>query len=504
VTYGDFNFQRCLTNLPAANYVVPREAIALAVIEEIRTAKTIILHSYLGNGKTIFLAILAYHLSINGYKSFLCTSSAPETSREIRALQDQENVVILFDSYDLAIISVPVFDELLPRAKYVVSVRTGVQNVRLHEIQERLPGPLRRISLNGIRPIDKETFKKLLDEAGALGSHLSSEIDHGSDFREIVTSVYNHVGIREKIALEIAPLMADQRTKPVLLACLLLSWIGQTFEPALLRAIVEHDPYVELRRHAAVASEIFRLEEDNLEVRSPVFGEYLLHTHCSDSDLIDMVQRLLIAAVQRKRERGFGGILSRLMRVSALRELLTGPDRLDTIEGLYQRLQRDIGINAEPLFWLQYSILASEKEDLGQAESFLGTSYARAHAAPGFETYQIDTYALRLLLRIEERSQTDQVDRFDAIMQKSELVLSMITEESNRWHAIQVLEGFEPFVQARGRLMSTSERNALVFQLNRLERALAGLSPEIRAETGSDLTRRMIASAISHILRLAE
>jgi hypothetical protein len=287
-----------------------------------------------------------------------------------------------------------------------------------------------------------------------------------------------------------------------LLAGLLLSWIGQTFEPALLRGVTERDPYVELRRHAEVASEIFRLDEDNLEVRSPVFGEYLLHTHCSNDDLIDIAEKLLVVAVRRKRERGFGGILSKLMRVAALKSLLSGADRLDIIEKLFQRLRGDMYINAEPLFWLQYAILASELDQLEQAEGFLETSYARADASEGFETYQIDTYALRLLLRIEERSQTEQVTRFDDIMQKCELVLSMIMDQSRRWHAIQVLEGLEPFVRARARLMSRAERNALVFQLNRLERVLAGLPVEVRVETGSDKIKQKIGLAISHILQL--
>ncbi len=504
VTYGDFNSQRCLTNLPAATYVVPREELALGAVEELKRAKTVILHSYLGNGKTIFITILAYHLSTRAYKSFLCMSSGPETAREIRALQNQENVVILFDSYDLAISAIPIFEELLPNAKYVVTVRTGVQEVRVHEIQDKLPGPVRRVSLNGIKAGERALFKRLLDEAGLLGSHLAGEIDSSVDYREIVTSIYNHEGIRKRIASEIAPLLADERIMPVLITGLLLSWIGQKFEPALLRAVTERDPYVELKRHEEIASEIFKLDDDELEVRSPVFAEYILRTHCSTGHLLQVIERLIIVAVQRKLERGFKGILSKVMRVAALKTILSGQNRLETIEKLFQRLQRDIDINAEPLFWLQYAILSSEMNEFAQAERFLETAYERASTSRSFETFQIDTYALRLLLTIEERSNADEVVRFGAIMQKSELVLSMITDQNRRWHAIQVLEGFEPFVRARARVMSTTERNALVFQLNRLQSALEVLSPQIRAETGSDSTKRSLASAITYIVHLAK
>jgi hypothetical protein len=184
-----------------------------------------------------------------------------------------------------------------------------------------------------------------------------------------------------------------------------------------------------------------------------------------------------------------------------LKTVLSGANRLVAIETLFQSLQRDVGINAEPLFWLQYAILASEKDELSEAEGFLETAYKRANAANNFETFQIDTYALRLLLRIEERSSAAEVVRFDDIIQKSELALSTITDENRRWHAIQVLEGFEPFVRARTGAMSVPERNALVFQLNRLVAALNGLPAEIRAETGSDITKRSLEASIAYITR---
>ncbi len=87
VTFGDFNPQRCLTNLPAATYVVPREEVAITAVAEVKQAKTLIVHSFLGNGKTIFIPILAHQLSTEGYKSFVCSSAGPEMSREIQALQ---------------------------------------------------------------------------------------------------------------------------------------------------------------------------------------------------------------------------------------------------------------------------------------------------------------------------------------------------------------------------------------------------------------------------------
>jgi tetratricopeptide (TPR) repeat protein len=308
---------------------------------------------------------------------------------------------------------------------------------------------------------------------------------------------------RDQLALAIKPLLADGHTQRVLITGLLLSWIGQKFEPALLRAVTERDPYVELRKHEVIAAEIFKLDDNDLEVRSPLFAEYVLREHCAPDDVLTVIEKLIVVAVRRKRERGFQGILSKLMRIAMLKTMIVGVKGLDTIESLFQNLQRDIEVNKEPLFWLQYAILESEMKNFSEAESFLETAYKRAENSAAFQTFQIDTYALRLLLRIEELNVSRDVSRFEQILDKSELVLSMITDQNHRFRAIQVLEGFEPFVKARAVVMSVSERNAMVFQLGRLEAALGALSSEIRAETGSDFIKRSLAVAREHIVKLS-
>ena len=68
--------------------------------------------------------------------------------------------------------------------------------MRFHEIVERFPEPVHRLSLNGIRRTEKEIFARLLDEAGVLGSRAAAEINACADYREVVTSLYNHEGIR--------------------------------------------------------------------------------------------------------------------------------------------------------------------------------------------------------------------------------------------------------------------------------------------------------------------
>ncbi len=158
-------------------------------------------------------------------------------------------------------------------------------------------------------------------------------------------------------------------------------------------------------------------------------------------------------------------------------------------------------MNKEPLFWLQYAILMTEADDLEVAESFIETAYRRAEDIPGFRTYQIDTYALRLLLIAETRS-TDpgEIQRFDRIIEKMEQVRSMIGEESYRWHAVQVFAEVEPFVALRGSSMSNGEQIALVYQMRLFLQRLELLSQEAREETGADRVATKVEASIGVVL----
>ena len=113
--------------------------------------------------------------------------------QDLELLQTFKKPAIFFDSYNTAIDLIEQLAELPSEAKFIVAVRTGVQEVRLHEIQSRLPTPLRRVNLNGIQREDADDFKNLLDRSGVRARDLEQVIDKCKDFREVVVALYDRV-----------------------------------------------------------------------------------------------------------------------------------------------------------------------------------------------------------------------------------------------------------------------------------------------------------------------
>ncbi|MCI0564749.1 MAG: hypothetical protein MN733_40295, partial [Nitrososphaera sp.] len=339
VTYGTFNYQRCLSTLPGGKYVVPRQRLAEEAATHLRDARCLLVHSRLGNGKSIFLHILAHKLSEQQYRCFWCQSNPLALQQDLELLHEFKKVAILFDSYNSAIELIEQLAELPPEAKFIVAVRTGIQDVRLHEIQARLPTPLRRINLNRMDDEDVNDFKNLLDRSGIRARDLEEVIDRCNDFREVVLTLYNNRQIKERIQKAFTPLLEDQHVRNVLVASHLLKWVGQDADAAFLKSVTGSDPYAEIAKFREIAGDVFKLDDDDVQVRSPMFSEYLIKNYFKTSDITECVRAIIIEAVKRKAGRRYQAILSGLMRFSVLDDALSNdPDRLRALETLFDQL----------------------------------------------------------------------------------------------------------------------------------------------------------------------
>ncbi len=504
--YGSFNFQRCMSTLPRADYVVPRRALVETAASYLDSARCLLVHSRIGNGKTTFLYILAHRLLDAGYQCFWCKSNIeevksyhPHLQTDIRTLKILDKPVIIFDSYDMGIELAKALSDEIPKAKFVVTVRSGVHTARSHEVLSKLPEPCERIGLNKLLDEDINDFMRLLSRIGIPIEEQRRLLTRRNDFRDVMLALFDNRKIGEGLAVALRPLLDDVGYRRVFIVSHILKWVGQDVEDSLLRVVTGSDPYRQIRRFPDVSEDIFAFDDDNFGVRSSILSDYLIDKHFAKEDIVSLVERLVVESVKRTSKRHGRAVLSRLMRFSALYRAVHRD--LDELTNLFERWRRNDLVSREPLFWLQYAILRANASDWRLAESFIDMAYSRAGEIRGFKTYQIDTYALRLLLMVETHApEANEIRRFDRIIAKLSQVRAMIGDENYRWHAVQVLTNLEPFASRRARSMSNSEQMALVYEMRLLIHKLRALPWEIREETGADAVERKIEQAISALL----
>ena len=194
------------------------------------------------------------------------------------------------NSYNAAVSALEVLKDLPDEVKFVVAVRTGVQEVRLHEIHTRLPKPISRLSLNGLADDERSDFAELMDKSGSGISGLKARVGVCRDFRELVLTQLSREVIQKKPDDALEPLLRDHAAIKLFAIFHVLKWGGHDVGAAFLKTVTQRDAFVELGKHREIALDIFSLDDDDVRVRSAIVSEHLLHRTLDLDVIIDAIE----------------------------------------------------------------------------------------------------------------------------------------------------------------------------------------------------------------------
>jgi hypothetical protein len=504
VVWGRFNYQRCLSTLPKAEYVVPRQGAVEEAKRLLSEGRCLLIHSRIGNGKSIFLHILAQSIS-QDHTCFWCRNAEMPRRAEMQSLAELRRLVIFFDSYDIGIELIPDISDKLPDAKFVISARTAIQDVRLYEVFEKLPAPVRRMSLNLFSQADRNDLEDLLDKAGLRMTELEAQLPKVKEFREAAVAIFGNKFVLDSLRAELERPLTRGSFRRVMIALHLIKFFGLEVHADLLAAVTRCDVYQELAEFRNVASDMFLLDDDVPYMRSPMLSEVLIRSFFGIDEVLDMVKSFVLVTAERRRYSRYDRVLfGSMMQFSNLRRITKDYVNSDShLERFYDDLRRDIHINRNPLFWLQFAIAKTEHGKFDEAEEFIRTAYNRAAKEEGFLTFQIDTFHLKLILLMEAQARGVMADeRFGELESKLLAVAAMIASDSNRFYAVEVMELIPPLIEKRAGDFNQSQRTILGNMLEQIARRLQVLDFEIQAVLGAENIRPSILKAKDRLLFL--
>ena len=120
--YGDYEsgkLQKSLGNMSLIPYFIKRDMIA-DCIRDIKDRSNVLLLGDLGNGKSIFVEILAYELVMNGYSTYILNDNGGDYIRDFDEISKHErNAIIIVDDFSNHV-------DLLKHVKEV-----GIENIQL-------------------------------------------------------------------------------------------------------------------------------------------------------------------------------------------------------------------------------------------------------------------------------------------------------------------------------------------------------------------------------------
>lgn len=493
LVYGDFDPGRLARSQPGEDYAIARSEAVRTAADAVEARASLVVDGRLGNGKSIFLHLLAFELFSRGWTCLLHRPGHPDLQREVAALAGIDRVVVFIDQYSAAQDNLLGLREALPNAKLVVEVRTGTFEVRFHELVQLLPKPFDRVSLNALARSEVSAFGRLCERVGLR----APTDDRRIDLRDLLLELFENRAIRDRVQSSLAPLFEKRAMRRILTMTMLIATHQGAVGAAFVRSVVGADPFTVFKPLEDLSHEIFETSADRFKARSAVFSSFVVAAFIDPDEIADAVVDVTLAAAQRRSERPYRILMSNMIAYSSLQRTLHGKGDPDAIiVGIYERLRYDERVNGEPLFWLQYAIAMAEIPRLDTADEYIGTAYRKAEDLPRFRTYQIDTQAFRIaLLRATEQKAGQAIFNIDAILEGVERIDAMLDDGSHRAYAVKVLDYVQPFVAARRGDLAAGERTALQFWLLKVTKSLATLPDDFKATSGSEAVRKRVEAA---------
>lgn len=387
-------------------------------IDLIKKGKSLIIHSDLGNGKTVFINQLLYKLS--DYRIFYMLSKQNEKyNKEIEILcESDEKILIVIDPYNLHLADFEKFKNYsLKNVQFILSSRTAMHenccNIA-YDIIDQMQGvnfSVNPLNLNSLDIDEKIELNQLISRFGFWGeqTHLSEEnkLDLLSNkleskFQTILLYLFKEGQIKEKFENILRDISSDK----LVMQILILSFINEILELDLNQddfSIIFNRDNIDriLRRRRDDLGELVDYNSSRLSVKSSIISKALIGSTVLPREIILdtllMISRRLDLLYEGNKK--YSNVLKNLASASYLSFIFDYNLDSNILIEYYEKIKENNFNKQNLFFWEQYAITCVNVKDFPRAKKYFETSYSLAKKrGRGFSTFQIDNHYARFLL----------------------------------------------------------------------------------------------------------
>ncbi len=416
----------------------PATDIALRCIQD--GARAVIIHSDLGNGKTLVLEGLKCRALESGFDVYELTTRGDSLMEELEEVFLSSPKTLLFvDNYPDWLDALDYFrDHATKSVSLILSARSAVHDLMVDQLSETLKvGRVPEIDVNQLTKVELDWLIAFFDEYGLWGAKAAwghdRKLDHlnrvcTAQWHAVLMKLLESPQILSRFRSVLQDLNAKRDYYEILIAIFALAVLG--YEPTvdtLLDLCGDRVLEVGFKRNGVIR-EFVHFATGEVRLRSSVTGEFVLKHIANSNITVDVLIRMARAAEGAARISSFYfGLLKGLMRFSNLQWLLPERDRRRAVIRYYEGLKGLEHCGRNPLFWLQYAIACLVGEDLERAEKYFDTAYSLAEARD-YDAYQIDNHYARFLLVRAIRS-GDPAQAMAAFRKARKIIFEQIQKE---------------------------------------------------------------------------
>ena len=384
----------------------------------IKQGKSIIIHSDLGNGKTIFLNQMLYKLQ--DYKIFYIVSNQNEKyNKEIEFLcESGEKILIVIDPYNLFLSDFEKFKNYnLENIQFVLLSRTAMHenccNI-LYDTIDQMRGvdfSANPINLNTMSRDELSELSDIITRFGFWGEKTNLSKDEKLDllfnrlngkFQNILLYLFSECQIKEKFENIIRDISSDNLVMQILILSFINEILELNFDIEDFNIIFNRDNIDKIiRKRKDDLGELIDYSSNRLRIKSSIISKSLIGSSAVSRkavlDTLLMVSNRLSVLYDGNRK--YTAALKNLASASYLSFIFDYTLDSKLLIEYYEKIKENNFNKNNLFFWEQYAITCVNVKDFSRAKRYFETSYSLSRKrGRNFSTFQIDNHYARYLL----------------------------------------------------------------------------------------------------------
>lgn len=498
---------------PLPTVLVRRSEIDEIMAEIDRGRRWFLIHSDLGNGKTLLKHELSYLLTRQGYSVFWDSSLDFRRKDDLRHLGAETGKVAL--AIDESPERFSVIDGLLTvNTQHIVvfvCVRTTLYELGEARYNAYLPSEYLPVDINRLTDLDVSAFVRMLTALGMWGrwadlGEVDKEnfvkVDCDRHVARLILSVFEESEIGRRITAASHGLVNNRDDiAAVIILSFLLNSMEITPRLSLMSEVLGKDASTIVKSdNFRRAGEFIRFADGVVKGRSSIISTHLLRKSLAPENLVWHMEK-------------FERRLSSLKRNDALNHMFTQMQRFPFIEGIIEsRRKREIIIgyfqsikdlpycikNAQ--FWLHYAMARAAFNEFKEAARYFESARALAKGSAK-DTIDVNNQFAKMLI-VSRTNSDDYSDYAEAFALAHSILIEQMVRRSNRDFPFRQAAMYPEFISYRGNRLSGGERANFATSCMQVLKAIDNLDGPIGRSTEVKKCRVAMERALDIVNRV--
>lgn len=504
------------------NYAVRRPEVNF-ILDQIESGRTwFLIHSDMGNGKSIFKSQMSIALNQLNYKVFWDTEVEINKQGDIRrlALEDGKIAVFLDETSNRFETIDGLLQLNLPNILVFVSTRSTLYELGEKLYEEYMPSNYLALDLNKIGKPEANDFARILDNLGLWGSleqrrNLSSHSERaqfisqecGGSISKLIMTLFEESELGSRFVSEAKKFLLDRSdTARIVTLSFLLNIIGHSPTFDLLSKITDLDVWnVSRKKEFLSAREFVSVERNQISTRSSVLSSYLLKEAFEPSELIWHIREIVVKLGQIKRDSTMHHVFTELQRFPMIERVIKGRNSRLAIIAYFETVKDDVSFcKQSPDFWMHYAMARMTYEEWPMSEAHFKQARKLAIESNNEKAKRdIENHFAKFLIASRTKS-SEYSDYYMAFKQAHEVLIQQMNKDTNKFFPYRQAGEYVEFISARKKDLNESEIVSFINACKQVQSAIANITGSLKGSPivgscGEKMARAIeIAKSSSH------